>query len=288
MGDSKTTGQVRGELLPDSQEASFDIVFRGRTVSNTAARNDPAIVYSRTFTDFVMRQRVVFEPKQGFMVVGEPTIEGDTKLVYDGIQSTRQLGRRIITRFAWRQAEKLREPARLIADRDNKKEVRDQFVDEVTRQVAAANQGLDIVNNVNQFLGKNTELQLHAKSTQDYIYIGLGPKSEKYAPMTELPKPRSKPAPIEFWVHSSILSQPVAAVIKFLSPDAPLPMLAQTKILGALSAPIATSTAQVNVDLREGWLVFGLPNAAQPPQPQAEPSQTAAQPAPHGSTAQAR
>jgi hypothetical protein len=267
VGDSRTVGQVRSELLPDSQEASFDIVFRGRTVSNTASRNDPAIVYSRTFTNFVLRQRIVFDPREGFMMVGEPTVEGDTKLVYDRFASTRQLGRRIITRIAQRQAEKLREPARRIADRDNKQEVRDQFVAEVSKQIKAANEGLGIVNYVNEFLGKDSKLQLHAKSTPEFIYIGLGTEGEKYAPMVEMPAPRGKPAPIEFWVHSSILSAPVAAVIKLLTPDMPLPLLAQTNILGALSAPLAGPATQIDVDLRDGWLVLGLPNAAQPPQP---------------------
>jgi hypothetical protein len=282
VGDSRTVGQVRGELLPDSQEASFDIVFRGHTVSNTASRNDPAIVYSRTFTNFVLRQRIVFDPREGFMMVGEPTVEGDTKLVYDRFASTRQLGRRIITRIAQRQAEKLREPARRIADRDNKQEVRDHFAAEVSKQVKAANEGLGIVNYVNEFLGKDSKLQLHAKSTPDFIYIGLGTEGEKYAPMVEMPAPRGKPAPIEFWVHSSILSAPVATVIKLLTPDMPLPLLAQTNILGALSAPLAGPATQIDVDLRDGWLVLGLPNAAQSPQP------AAVEPSPETSTALAR
>lgn len=266
-GDSHTTGTIRAELLPDSQEAAFDLYFRGRTVSNTKALQEPGICWSRTFTDFTAKRRIIFEPRKGFVVVGDGEIETNTKLVYDGFGSTRNFGRRLITRITERKSYQVFEEGRLIADRDNKKEVLESFIKESDQQVQAANDGLDLVRYVNGFLGDQKALQLHAKSTKDFIYIGLGPEGEKYAPMAEMPASEGKHAPMEIWVHGSILSEPVAAALKLLTPGTPIPLLAQTKILSAIALPVSGTRAAMDVDYHDGWLVLGLPDdeAKSPP-----------------------
>lgn len=260
VGSSHTTGTIRAELLPDSQEAAFDLYFRGRTVSETKGVQEPGVVWSRTFTDFVSKRRIIFEPRKGFVVVGDNEIETDTKLVYDGFGSTRNMGRRLITRITAKKSYQISEQARLIADRDNKKEVAESFVKESDQQVKAANDGLDLVRYVNAFLGDRTALQLHAKSTKDFIYVGIGPDGEKYAPMAELPERGEKPAPMEIWVHSSILSKPVAAALKLITPGTAIPLPAQAKILSALALPITGKATPMDVDLHDGWLVLGLPD----------------------------
>ena len=258
VGESRTTGTIRAELLPDSQEAAFDIYFRGRTVSNTKGVQEPGVVWSRTFTDFVSKRRIIFDPRKGFIVVGENETTGETKLVYYRFGATRRFGHRLIARIAERKSYQIFEPARRIADRDNKKEVAETFSKEVEQQVKAANEGLDLVRYVNGFLGDQKTLQLHAKSTREFIYVGIGPEGEKYAPMAELPANRGNPAPMEIWVHASILSEPVAAVLKLISPDMPIPLLAQTKILSALALPLSGSQSAMEVDFHDGWLVLGL------------------------------
>lgn len=259
-GSSRTTGTIRAQLLPDSQEAAFDLYFRGRTVSTTKGVQEPGVVWSRTFTDFTSKRRIIFEPRKGFVVVGENDIETETKLVFDGFGATRNLGRRLITRITERKSHQLAEQARRIADRDNKKEVAESFTKESDQQVQAANQGLDLVRYVNGFLGDQKNLQLHAKSTQDFIYIGIGPEGEKYAPMAEMPKGRGKAAPMEIWVHTSILSGPVAAALKLITPDVPIPLPAQAKIISALALPITGTQKPMVVDFYNGWLVLGLPD----------------------------
>ncbi|MBA4019294.1 MAG: hypothetical protein C0483_19180 [Pirellula sp.] len=276
VGDSHTTGTIRAELLPDSQEAAFDIYFRGRTVTNTKGTQEPGVVWSHTITEFVSKRRVIFDPRKGFVVVGENETTGDTKLGYDRFGSTRQFGHRLITRITEKKSYQIFEQARLIADRDNKKEVAETFSKEVDQQVAEANKGLDLVRYVNGFLGDQKTLQLHAKSTKDFIYIGIGPEGEKYAPMAEMPPSRGTPAPMEIWVHASLLSEPVAALLKLITPDMPIPLLAQTKILSALALPISGSQSAMDVDFHDGWLVLGLPDdgAKAPPPAVAEGAKT--------------
>jgi hypothetical protein len=260
VGESHTTGTIRAELLPDSQEAAFDLYFRGRTVSPTKGVKEPGVVWSRTVTDFVAKRRIIFEPRKGFVVVGDCEIETQTKLLFDGFGSTRNFGNRLITRITAKKSYQMSETARQIADRDNKKEVAESFTKESDEQVKAANDGLDLVRYVNGFLGNQKNLQLHAKSTSDFIYIGLGPEGEKYAPMAELPNGRGKPAPMEVWVHSSILSKPVALALKLVTPDIPIPLPAQAQILSALALPVTGKQTPMVVDLHDGWLVLGLPD----------------------------
>ena len=270
-GESHTTGQIRAELLPDSQEAAFDLIFRGRTVTKTKAVQEPGVCWSRTFTDFVSTRRIIFEPREGFKVVGDTETETETSLVYDGFGSTRRFGRRLIERITERKSQQMTGQAIAIADRDNKQEVTESYAKESDQQVAAANEGLDLVRYVNNFLGDQDKLQLHAKSTQDFIYIGIGPVGEKYAPMAELPRREEKPAPIEVWVHASLLSDPVAAAVKLVTPNTPIELPLQGQIISALAFPVTKKAAPpMDVSLHDGWLVLGMQDNGPKPAAAAE------------------
>jgi hypothetical protein len=267
VGTSRTEGEIRGALIPDSKEAAFDIVFTGQSATKTVGLQEPALIYSRTFTDFKCTHRIIFDPRKGFLIAGDADVEGTTRLVYDGFASTRELGRRLIVKIAERKAGQVHEQARLIADRDNKKIVSESFEVETAKQVKEANKGLDLVRYINRFLGEKSNLQMFAKSSTDCIHIGIGPEGEKYAPMTELPPSREKSAPVEVWVHASILGEPVAAVMKMATPESKLSNLEQTKILGVLSFGAPKDEPAMDMALQDGWLVFALPEAALPPPP---------------------
>lgn len=260
VGESRTLGSIRGVLIPDSTEASFDVRFQGNTVATTVGTHKPAVIYSRTFTDFNCTSHIAFDPRQGFVVVGgDVVVNGDTRLVFDGFAAMRPFGRRLICRMAERRARQSHEQARKIADRDNKRQVREGFERQVAEAVRAANERTGLARYVNRFLGDQTTLQLYAKSSTDCIHIGIGPAGEKYELMTALPPSRDKSAPIEIWVYSSILSPPVAALVQGITPQTALPPLVQTKILEALLIPTLAPNSSIQLALEEGWLVLGLP-----------------------------
>ncbi len=274
VGESRTRGAIRAELIPDSKEATFDIRFQGNTATKTVGTHEPALIYSSTFTNFDCTRRIDFDPRKGFVVVGETEVTGDTRLVYDGFGATRTIGKRMITRVAERRAGQSHEQARQIADRDNKREVFESFEREVAQHVREANEGTDLVRYITRFLGDQSTLQIFAKSSADCIHIGIGPDGEKYEPMTSLPPSREKSAPIELWVHTSILSESAAAAMKAASPAAALPLLMQTKILEALSlsAPTTATAPDQSIDVafHDGWLILGFPDkqpAAKTPSP---------------------
>jgi len=259
VGLSRTRGISRAELLPDTDAAAFFVRFTGSTVSETMSTQEPGVVYGRTFTQFVCKQRVEFDPRRGFVEAGMPTIEGDTQLVYDGFGSTRRLGRRLIVRIVERRSQQMFEQARRIADRDNKRDTLRGFQAEVSQLLQDANQGLDLVRYVDRFLGREAKLQLFAKSSSDCIQICIGPEGEQFEPMTALPARRDRPAPIEVWTHYSLLGAPVLTLLDLVSAVDELPVTLQTKISQALSlSSVAGDSA--SMELRDGWLVLRLPD----------------------------
>jgi hypothetical protein len=262
VGQSRTRGFSRAELLPDANVAAFEVRFSGSTVSKTVSTQTPGKVYGRTFTRFVCKQRIEFDPRRGFVEAGEPTIEGDTELVYDGFGSTRRLGQRLIVRVVERRSYQLFEPARRIADRDNKRDTLQGFREEVAKLLDDANRGLDLVHYVDRFLGKEAKLQLFAKSATDCIQIGIGPEGERYAPMTALPPRQDRPAPIEVWAHYSLLGAPVMTLLDLAASQDQLPAPLQTKISQALSLSSVAGDSATTMDFRDGWLVLSLPEAA--------------------------
>lgn len=65
VGKSHTQGSITGRMTPDRNDASFDIVFQGRTHSTTVGTNGPALIYSHTDTDFVCTRPITFHGAKG-------------------------------------------------------------------------------------------------------------------------------------------------------------------------------------------------------------------------------
>ncbi len=151
------------------------------------------------------------------------------------------------------------EQARLIADRDGKREVRESFGKEIEKQVRAANKATDLARYVNRFLGDKAKLQLYAKSSTDCIHISVGYVGEKDTPMTSLPLSLDQPAPMEIWAHKSLLSQPVAALLKMATPKTALPEPLKSQFLDALALITAPSDSSINVAFHDDWIVLSLP-----------------------------
>lgn len=263
-GDSRTVGRSHTVMVPNPEVATFDIVFQGRTTTTTVSVKEPGVVYGRTLTEMCCTRRVVFDPKQGFVVQGTTECKGNTQLFLDGFGSTRQFGQRLITRITERQARQQFEQARQIADHDNKLDVRVEFEKEVDKSLAEAGKGLNLERLAEQFFGKDSDLTFYTKSDADAIHIGLGPAKEKNAALTRLP-PRQPNSPgIEVFVHASILSNPVAAALKLVTPEEKVTLVEHSTIFGNLKILPSSVNSTADVALQDGWLVLGLPEADAP------------------------
>ena len=60
-GQGHTVGQVRVEMVPNPNQAEFQLVFNGTTQSRTVGRNGPAIVHSAGNTQFTAKKSVYLD-----------------------------------------------------------------------------------------------------------------------------------------------------------------------------------------------------------------------------------
>ena len=190
VGESHTRGAISVLMIPDRNDASFDLRFQGRTHVSTVGTNGPALIYSHTDTDFVCTRQISFHPRQGFVAVAS-TVVADTQLVYDGFGSSRgRLGRRLISRVAERRAGESQEEARQIAARDTEHKLLQAFDKRLNAQLTTMNQSMNVARYVNLFMGEASAMQLSARSSKDCIYVGVGHKGSP-ARLTAIPPRRA-------------------------------------------------------------------------------------------------
>ncbi|MEI8376215.1 MAG: hypothetical protein WCJ35_25625 [Planctomycetota bacterium] len=259
VGESQTLGAISVLMIPDRNDASFDLSFQGRTHVSTVGTNGPALVYSHTDTDFICTRQISFHPHQGFVALAS-TVVADTHLVYDGFGSSRGLlGSRLIRRVAERRAGESREEARQIAARDTEHELRQAFDKRLNAQLTVMNRSMIVAQFVNLFVGKASAMQLSARSSKDCIYVGVGHEGSP-ARLTAIPPRRASVAPIEIGVHSTILGGQVTKLFNLLENKTVLPQPSRQEILRALSIPDEASAWIKDVSVHDGWFVFGIQN----------------------------
>jgi hypothetical protein len=257
VGKSHTQGSITGLMTPDRNDASFDIVFQGRTHSATVGTNGPALIYSHTDTDFVCTRPITFHARRGF-VAAPCKIVAHTNVVYDGFDSSRgRLGHRLIRWIARRRAGESQEQVRRIAARMNEDELVQGFDKLLNPQLAAMNQNWNLVRYVNLFMGE-VPVQLAAKSSEDCICIGVGQEGSAARPIADLPR-RDSVAPIEVWVHRTILGEPVTKLIQVLG-NVVVPQPLQSQLLTALAINAAETASIRDVAVHDDWFVLGLQN----------------------------
>jgi hypothetical protein len=261
VGESCTQGAISVLMIPDRNDASFDLSFQGRTHASTVGDNGPALIYSHTDTDFVCTRQISFHPRQGFVAVAS-TVVADTQLVYDGFGSSRgHLGRWVISRVAERRAGESQEEARQIAARDTEHELLQAFDKRLNTQLTAMNQRMNLARYVNLFMGEASTMQLSARSSKDCIYVGVGHEGSP-SRLTDIPPRRTALAPIEIGVHSTLLGGQAAKLLSLFGNKMVMPQRSRQEILRALSIP-AEETARIkDIGVHEGWFVLGLQNEA--------------------------
>jgi len=254
IGTSSTTGAINVEIIPDRDDASFTIRCHGQTQTQTSGNNGPAIIRSRTFTEFECARRVVFDPRTG-LVAGPTTMDARTTLVYDGFDTNRGLGRRLITRVAERRANQQYELVRVIVQRDNMAEVRQAFDKHLDQQLASINAQLDIPRYVNLLFGPTSNLHLATHSCKDCILVGIGKGESPSRLVTQLPE-RTKSAPIEIWVHNSLFGESMVGLAAILEKieDRILPAATKLQVVQLMLGPAQVrSRSSTSTSRKAGW-----------------------------------
>jgi hypothetical protein len=257
VGESRTLGSISVLMVPDRNDASFDVIFKGRTHTSTVGTNGPALIYSHTDTDFVCTRAITFHVRQG-LVAAPCQVVANTSIGYDGFDSSRgRLGHRLISRVARRRAGESREQVRQIAARINEDALLLGFDKQVNPQLAAMNQKMDLVRYVNLFMGE-VPVQLATRSSKDCIHIGIGHEGSATR-LTVVPPRREVVAPIEICVHRTILGEPVANLVHLVeNPVLPQPL--RLKVLAALAINEMDTASIRDIAVYDDWFILGVHN----------------------------
>jgi hypothetical protein len=273
VGESRTQGAIYVMMISDRYDASFDVIFKGRTHSSTVGANGPALIYSHTDTTFVCTRPIFFNPRAGFVAVAS-TVVADTQLVNDDFGSSRGcLGRWVISHVAKRRAGKSHEEYRQNAASDTEHKLQAGFDKRLDTRLTTMNQSMNVARYVTLFMGEAFAMQISARMSKDCIYVGVGHEGRPVR-LTSVPPRCAAAAPIEIGVHSTLFGGHVAKLLGlFGDKTVPQPPSRQ-ELLRALAISDKESARIVDVGVQDGWFVLGLQNGTPASSPTATTPQT--------------
>jgi hypothetical protein len=268
-GKAHIVGKTFVQPNESNEQALFTIHFRGMVVSRTVGHNGPAILHNVATTHFTATKQVVFTPGQGFRGL-QPRVVAKTECRLEGVDSTRQgvIGR-MVRRRAEQAAEERRPQATEIARQRAEQRILAAFDKSSEERLARLNQRADFKSLAVAVTGEGQgEAQYVCCTTPRYIQIatraansstGDGPEAIKL-PVQDSPHANTG-APIEIWVHESLMKNRVMAGLELLtervrSSDLAMATTAALKLIGVSSE---TATPQpIRVRNWKDWRVVEI------------------------------
>ena len=221
-GRSHTTGKPTIKLIESPDRAMFEIKLEGQTVCQNTGYNGPAIIYSRSVTNFTATRLVAFEPGKGFY--GAPTkVTAATKTAIQGFDSNRGglIGRIVRRRAASIEASQHAQVEQLASQRAQAR-IQAIFDKRSNERLARLNEVAD-VRSLATATGHSAAIadtKYVCCTTKNYFQIATGFSDSDTGPMVQLPEhdgASSKNAPIEVWVHQSLVGEKIANGIEMLT-----------------------------------------------------------------------
>lgn len=270
-GWARTTGQPKLDLLDDPDSAAFVITVRGANVSRTVGHNGLAVIYSRADTRFGATKRITYQPGKGF--IAEPTrISVVTRTITEGIASTRRgLIGRIVRRRASREVAALRPTIDAIARQRAETRISRAMDNFLAQRLAKVNKNADFRQAIALALGGDGEANFACSTKDDCVLLAISSGPDE--PMAVLPKFDGETAPIQVWVHDTLVGGNIAAWLKRWDETKPGTNLAQRAleiVPDVLKKPLGLpeqateSEVPVNYVTAGEWIVIQID-----PQPEA-------------------
>jgi hypothetical protein len=257
-GKAHIVGNTFVQPNASPEQALFTIHFRGVVVSRTVGHNGPAILHNVATTHFTATKQVVFTPGQGFRGL-EPSVVAKTECRLEGVDSTRQgLIGRMVRRRAELAAEERRPQATEIARQRAEQRILAAFETSSEERLAKLNQRADFKSLAVAVTGAGQgEAQYVCCTTPRYIQIATRASNSGEAnapeaiklPVHDSPHTPSG-APIEIWVHESLMKNRVMAGLELLgekvrTSDFALATTAALKLLGASNDTVTAQPIRV-------------------------------------------
>lgn len=143
-GQGVTTGTITADIVPDASVARIDIVFRGKTNTNSLGRQKPVTIRSTSVTALEARKPLFIYPRS--ITAGPSVATGRTSTTIHSITPDRKLGSRFIEKIAWKRAGSQKAQSQQIASgraaRRLEKQVDEKSIELLTRAQEALREQL--------------------------------------------------------------------------------------------------------------------------------------------------
>jgi hypothetical protein len=255
-GECRTCGKLAIELVPREGCADFVLVLKGSCKSRTTGHNGPAVIHSRSTSEFVAKKRIVYDVERGFRA-GPAVVRAATDLEITGIDSTWPgIRGRFVRAIASRRASETHALAEQITDRDTEEHVARDFDEHVDRQIARLNASQSLRQSVAQAADvAQADVDWSIRTTDEYIEVSWG--DARMGDMHDV----LRHSLCEVWVPFSLAGPETAAALEFWSTvrDTGRRLLAP----GSAVAPVVEFGRQsrlphIAVTPVERWLVLQL------------------------------
>jgi len=238
-GSSRAIGQPGVELVESPDQGTFYITLVGTAYSRTKGYNGPVIVHSRGVTTFSATKLVVYQPGKGFYGL-PPKVTARTQVFVEGIDSTRGgLIGRIIRRRATKIEAAQHAETTEIARQKAQRRIAQAFEKSSEERLARLNRMADLRMLVASALwASGSEAKYACCTTPDYLQFAsnLGGSTKPIAVPSEI-LADAKNAPMEIWVHESLIGNWIAAAIDLLTAQRKVNDLLQVIIEAAKAGP---------------------------------------------------
>jgi len=222
-------GQARIDATPGvtlaecPDQATFQVTVEGTAHSRSIGYNGPAIIYSRSVTTFTATKQVVFEPGRGFYAL-PPKVLARTQTFTDGVGSSRGgIVGRVVRRKAGQQVAARHAESQEIARQKAEQRIALAFDRHMEQRLARLNRAAEFRSLVIATLrpAGSGEPKYACCSTPKYLQIATN--FGDGGPAIELPVKgplSAAAAPVEVWIHQSLVSGRLGVALELLSSQA--------------------------------------------------------------------
>jgi hypothetical protein len=210
------------QLDPSADQARFTVVITGAVYSRTTGRSGPAIIRGHSITHFTATKQIVFEPGKGFYGLA-PQVAAQAQCFTDDITSTRGgLIGRIVKRQASRQIAEQHAQLTAIARDRAARRIAAAFDEHMGQRLARLNRMVAVRAALAQLRELDDDPRVVCCTTPHYVEIadaGDALPVPIVLPVLTAASPAS--APIEIWIHGSLVPEKVASAIQtmFTNPE---------------------------------------------------------------------
>jgi hypothetical protein len=213
-GQARTQGKPRIELIDDPNFATFLVTIDGTSASRGVSQSGPAIIHSRSETKFSASKRVVFAPGIGFF--SEPAkINAQTRTYTENVQSNRPLLNGMIARRARGELEARRPAINQAALRNAERRICAALDNFLAGHLVRLNHIVTWRDRIAAIRGREGKALVTCSSQGGYLQIvaSLEDRPLPEGNFIDLPELHVEPAPVQVWVHQSLLGEGIKNVL---------------------------------------------------------------------------